>query len=478
MVFTSFAFMLFFLFVIVAYYLTPMKWRWLTLLAANYYFYISIKPVFALVLIGVTATTYLFGRLIDLASTHVKRKLFMQVGVALVFMPLFFFKYFSCLNNGLLTLFNERGLLWPLPQLQFILPIGISFYTFMAVSYLIDVYYEEIACEHNLGFLALFLSFFPLILSGPIERASNLLPQLRAPAAATEQQVFGGIKLMLWGYFAKIVVADRIGIYVDMVFNNIVHHNGTTSLLAVCLYPFQVYADLGGYSLIAIGVASILGINVIPNFKRPFFATSMSEFWRRWHMSLISWINDYLYTPLAFHLRAMRMGGVVIALMITFAASGLWHGPEMTFVVWGLLQGVFLSIEMLCARRRAAFEKRYGLTHRPLYRAAMMLLTFAMFAISMTFSRAATVADGFQICAKLLFSQGPLAIDRPSTIVYMVVGILMLLAKDARDEFFPSQWLLFNHSNRGVRLASYSALLILIMLIGVTDSGQFIYFQF
>ena len=221
----------------------------------------------------------------------------MGINIILILLPLFFFKYFAAINNQLFAFLDSYNLRWPLPEIKLVLPIGISFYTFMAIGYTIDVYNEEIEAEKNIGILALFVSFFPLILSGPIERAKNMLPQFKVARILEYDMVVQGFKFMLWGYFMKLVVADRVGIYVDAVYNNIAQHNGTTLLFASFLYPFQVYADLGGYSLIAIGTASVLGFQVMQNFNRPFFATSMSEFWRRWHISLISWLTDYLYTP-------------------------------------------------------------------------------------------------------------------------------------------------------------------------------------
>jgi D-alanyl-lipoteichoic acid acyltransferase DltB (MBOAT superfamily) len=281
----------------------------------------------------------------------------MVINVILILIPLFFFKYFSSINDGINLLLESANLKLALPEINLILPIGISFYTFMAIGYTVDVYNEDIEAEKNLGIVALFISFFPLILSGPIERAKNLLPQFRSPARPDYSMITQGFKWILWGYFLKLVVADRLNLYVDAIYDNILQHNGTSLLLASFLYPFQVYADLGGYSLIAIGVSSVMGIKVMQNFKRPFFATSMSEFWRRWHISLISWLTDYVYTPLSFTFRRLGIGGIVLALITTFIISGIWHGAKLTYVVWGLMQGAFLSIEALLNNRKIAFEK-------------------------------------------------------------------------------------------------------------------------
>jgi alginate O-acetyltransferase complex protein AlgI len=367
MYFTSFNFLIFFPLLAIVYYITPAKFRWFTLLVLSYFFYINVKPVFSILLAGVTLSTYVFTRLIDRTKIESWKKVLMVINIVLILIPLFFFKYFSSINGGIITLLESFHVRWPLPEIKLILPIGISYYTFMAIGYTIDVYNEEIESEKNIGILALFVSFFPLILSGPIERAGNMLPQFKLPKKPDYEMVVQGLKWMLWGYFMKLVVADRIGTYVDAIYNNIYQHNGTSLLFASILFPFQMYADFGGYSLIAVGVASILGFNVMQNFRRPFFATTMSEFWRRWHISLISWLTDYVYTPLSFKFRNYGVLGIVIAILITFLLSGIWHGAALTFVVWGLMQGVFLSIEALLRNRRALFEKKYNLNKKILY---------------------------------------------------------------------------------------------------------------
>ena len=367
MVFTSFNFLIFFPVVALIYYLTAVKFRWLILLLASYFFYLNIKPIFALLLAGVTLSTYTFTRLIDNTDDEFRKKIFMRINIFLILIPLFFFKYFGEINSGIFTFLEALNIRWPLPEIKLLLPIGISYYTFMAIGYTVDVYTEEMKSEKNLGIVALFISFFPLILSGPIERAKNMIPQFKVTKKLDYAMVSSGLKLMLWGYFMKLVVADRIGIYVDAVFGNIMAHNGRTLLVTSALYPIQVYADLGGYSLIAIGVAKILGIHVMDNFRRPFFATSMSEFWRRWHMSLITWLTDYVYTPLAFYYIKYKIWGIVIALMVTFFLSGIWHSAALNFVVWGIIQGIFLSIEALTNKKRFAFEKKHGLNKNSIY---------------------------------------------------------------------------------------------------------------
>ena len=478
MVFTSFNFIIFFFLVIVVYYCTPKKIRWFTLLFASYFFYINIKPVFALLLAGVTLSTYLFTRLIDNTDTDSKKRKFKILNIILILLPLFFFKYFGVINNGMISLLETYHMRWPLPDIEFFLPVGISFYTFMAIGYTVDVYNEEIKAEKNIGILALFISFFPLILSGPIERAKNMIPQFKASRDPDYAMVVKGLKLMLWGYFMKLVVADRLAIYIDAVFHNVSQHNGTTLLLASSLYPFQVYADLGGYSLIAIGVAGILGLTVMHNFKRPFFATSMAELWRRWHISLITWLTDYVYTPLSFAFRKYKVLGTVIALIITFIISGIWHAASWCYVAWGLLQGTYLSIEVLTVNKRTALKRRFNLNKKAWYIFISCGITFLLFGASLIFARASTIHDAIIIFSKIFSNSGTLFTGAPSILLFGIFGIIMLLLKDFTDEFTPAKYLLFESRYKPVRILAYSAVVVIILLIGVFDGGEFIYFQF
>lgn len=478
MVFTSLNFLLFFPIVAILFYLTPVKYRWLVLLAASYFFYINIKPVYAILLAGVTATTYLFTRLMDNTSDDKVKKGYMTASIILVLLPLFFFKYFGALNHELHAMLQKMHLSWPLPEIRLLLPVGISFYTFMAVGYTIDVYNEEVPAEKNIGVLALFISFFPLVLSGPIERAKNMLPQFSTPRLVSYEGIVKGFKMMLWGYFMKLVVADRIGLYVNVVFNDVSAHNGSTLLLCSILYPFQVYADLGGYSLIAIGTAKVLGLDVMQNFRRPFFAVSMAEFWRRWHISLITWITDYVYTPLSFTFRKLGISGVVLALLIAFLISGIWHGAALTFVAWGLLQGIFLSAEALMSKRRKVFEDKHAISKTPWYIFLCCLFTFTLFAISQVFARATSLENALLVFRKIFTAGGVMHLDT-TNLLYGFLGLGILMLSDFRDEFYPNRLLAFENNNRIVRYASYMLVLYCIIFLGVLDSDtQFIYFKF
>ena len=478
MIFTSFNFLIFFTATILVYYLTPAKLRWVVLLIASYFYYISIKPIFVLLLAGVTLSTYLFTILIYRAKDEERKKLFTILNIVIILIPLFFFKYFAAINDGLIILLKKFNLSWPLPEYRFFLPLGISFYTFMAIGYTIDVYNEELEVEKNFGFFSLFISFFPLILSGPIERAKNILPQFRTEHKFEYNNIVAGLKLMLWGYFMKLVVADRIDIYVKAVVNHISQQNGTTLLFISFLHPLQIYADFGGYSLIAIGSARMFDIKVMNNFNRPFFATSIAELWRRWNISLISWLTDYIYTPLTFVFRRYRIWGIILSIIITFLISGIWHGAELTFIIWGLMQGIFLSIEALTRTEKTDLEIKYNLNSRKWYRTLSILLTIVLLTSSDIFGGAKSISDASLVYSRIFSSHGGLFIGTPTQFILCIFGITTLLVKDFFEEFFPTGIKLFENRSYLVRLISYCSVILIILLFGVFDSSQFIYFQF
>ena len=480
MIFTSFGFLIFFPTVVIAYYLLPAKYRPWFLLLASYYFYINIQPVYAILLAGITLTTYFFAILIDRTEGEKNRKFFLVLDIIITLLPLFFFKYYNFVNSGILNLLQSAGIRWPLPNLKFVLPIGISFYTFMALGYSVDVYEKEIKSEKNLAVVALFLSFFPILLSGPIERATNMFHQFKSRVVFDYNKIVTGLQLMLWGYFMKLVVANRIGILVHFIFADVDHRTGSSLFLALMLYPIQVYADLGGYSLIAIGAASVLGMDVMQNFNRPFFATSMSQFWRRWHISLISWLTDYIYTPLSFQLRKYLNLGIVISLMLTFLISGIWHGAAMTFIVWGLLQGTFLSIEAVTNKQRRSFLKKYDLARKGWFIFISCVFTYLLFAFSELFCGPMNSIDQTLFVIKKIFTslKGPVYYGNPSMLVFSLFGILFLFFAEWKMEYHKNSMILLNNRNWLVRNLSYALMIIIILLIGVLDGGQFIYFQF
>lgn len=477
MTFTSLNFLLFFPILLVVYNFITNKYKSLFLLFSSYFIYLFIKPIFILLLLFVTLSTYISTRLIDKESSDYKKLLLMRLNIFLVLLPLFFFKYFIIINSGLIYWFNSMNLFWPLPEIKYFLPIGISFYTFMAIGYTIDVYNEDLKSEKNIISVALFLSFFPIILSGPIERASNIFPKINNLDYIKIQNLTKGAKLILWGYFMKLCVADRLGIYIDTIFENVSNHNGNSLALASFLYPFQLYSDLGGYSLLAIGTSQCLGITIIPNFRRPFFSKSMSEFWRKWHMSLIQWLTDYLYTPLVYKFRKRKIYGVILALMLTFIISGLWHGASLVFIAWGFIQGVYLSVEAFVNYKKLNILKNIKFRFYKLYLFISILFTFFLFSFSQIFAKSNSINESLIIIIKIFTNRGKLFIDENS-LIYGILFLFVLLIKDFKDEYYSRKFEFYENKNIVIRFLSYLITLIIIIAFGTLDSGEFIYFKY
>jgi len=473
MSFTSFDFLLYFPVAVLLFNIVPQRYRTWYLLLVSYLFYAIMQPVYLLLMIGVTGMTYGFSRWISSADNDVKRGRITTCGIIFVLLPLFFFKYYNFVNEQITSL---TGLTACMPKLEWILPVGISFYTFMAIGYLVDVSNEEVDVEKNIGMVGLFLSFFPIVLSGPIERAGNMLPQFNNLHKSTPDDLSSGAKMMLWGYFMKLCVADRLGLYIDNIFADTGHYNGTTLLFTSFLYPIRIYADFAGYSILAMGVARCMGIKIMENFHRPFFATSMSEFWRRWHISLITWITDYIYTPMAFSLRKWGVWGIVTSIMLAFFISGVWHGAAWTFIVWGIVQGIYLSVEALTKKLRTNCENKYHLVGKWWYTALCCLIVFILFAFSQIFAHCADLDEAGLVIKKIFTDFGQPSINA----IHCFLGLLcttILFAKDFIEEFFPGISL-FNNKNIVVRWLSYIVCLGLIVLLGNLGDNSFIYFKF
>lgn len=477
MTFTSFEFLLFFPAVVLLYNIIPQKWRLSYLLTASYAFYAFLQPVYLILLVAVTATTYGFTRWMENVEDDDKKHRIMVWGIIVIILPLFFFKYFNFVDESITSLFHSIGIDITMPTVRWMLPLGISYYTFMAIGYLVDVYNEDVEVEHNVCAVGLFLSFFPIVLSGPIERAGNMFPQIKVMERSKLSDILAGTKLMIWGYFMKLCVADRLGIYVGAVISNFAQHNGTSLAFASLLFPIQEYGDLGGYSLLAIGAARCLGFKIVPNFNRPFFSTSMSNFWRRWHMSLIKWLTDYIYTPISYDLRSKKMWGIVIALLVTFLVSGIWHGAALTVICWGLMQGVLLSIESVFQNKRNNFEERFKLKNNGLYISFCCIIVYLIFSFTEIYGMSSSFSEANEIVKKIFTERGPLFIDA-TTMGYGLLMVIILFLKDLRDEYFPGRFRLFESRYSFVQVIAIAVVLFLVVSCGVLDGSQFIYFQF
>lgn len=471
MLFNSFEFLVFFPVVCLIYFLLKNnRLRIPFLLIASYYFYMSWKPGYALLILTSTVLTYLCGLLVEKYSGNKpKQKAFLVTSLVINFGILFLFKYFNFFGDSISALFSACGIGLQVPNLDVLLPVGISFYTFQAVGYSIDVYRGTIKAERNFITYALFVSFFPQLVAGPIERAKNLLPQFHEEHTFHYNDAIEGLKQMLWGFFMKLCVADMISEYVDAVFNNVAHHNGTSMLIATFFFTIQIYCDFGGYSNIAIGAARVMGFRLMENFHLPYFSLNIKEFWKRWHISLSSWFMDYVYIPLGGN--RVSYPRHLLNLIITFLVSGLWHGANWTFVIWGGLHGVYQVLGNIW----------HKFVHKPEYKSIFSRLfsmgfCFVLVAFAWIFFRANNVTDAFTIVGKIFTKPGTPFVDM-SVLTQGVMALCILLFKDTKDQFGWNIHLLHSKSVI-VRYISVIALMIYIVLFGALNGGQFIYFQF
>jgi alginate O-acetyltransferase complex protein AlgI len=473
MLFNSFQFLLFFPIVTVIYFLLPHQWRWLHLLLASCVFYMAFVPVYILILFFTIIIDYIAGIMIE--STHgPQRKSYLVMSIIANVGVLCIFKYYNFFAdniNELLSHITGRAA-WNMPFLNILLPIGLSFHTFQAMSYTIEVFRGNQKAERHFGIYALYVMFFPQLVAGPIERPQNMLHQFHEKHYLDTANLAKGLRLMLWGFFMKVVIADRLAIYVNAVYNNAPNHNGTSILLAAVYFAFQIYCDFAGYSYIAIGCAKTMGFNLMTNFNYPFRSKNPTEFWRRWHISLSTWFNDYLFTPLVVNKRDWGKSGVAFALMCTFLISGLWHGAGWTFIIWGALQGIACVYEFFTRKLRKKLA-----AHVPtrIYNLSSQLLTFCFLVFTWIFFRASNLSAALLIIKKIATSRGPVF---GGTNPYALFGILILVLVELKEEYFAGRYLFFENPNIYIRYISYTVAVVAIMLLGVFDGGQFIYFQF
>ncbi|MCG3157767.1 MAG: Peptidoglycan O-acetyltransferase [bacterium] len=481
MLFNSWQFLIFFPLVVAAYFLLPHRLRWMLLLGASYYFYMCWKPEYALLLMFSTVIDYYTGLQMGKATSARKRKFYLGVSLSSNLGILFLFKYFNFLNASARAVFDQFNLFYNVPMFELLLPVGISFYTFQTLSYSIDVYRGRLAPEKHLGMFALYVTFFPQLVAGPIERSTNLLPQFYRVHGIDRQRILDGLKLMLWGFFKKIVIADRLAVYVNQAYNNPAGASGADLLVATYFFAFQIYCDFSGYSDIAIGAARVMGFELMENFRRPYLSQSIAEFWQRWHISLSTWFKDYLYIPL---------GGNRVAkwrwlcnLFIVFLVSGLWHGANWTFVVWGALHGFYLVFSIWTDNARRWLWQAVRLDRLAgVVRVTRMLLTFHLVLFAWIFFRANHLADAYLIITKIApavasvfrFELVP-AVSLIETRALLLM--LVLITGMSLYERFQSA-VGARLGNRYARVAFASVLFWVILVWGAFNNQQFIYFQF
>ena len=395
MTFTSLPFFLFFPAVLFLFTMTPSRFRWLVLLVASYFFYAYLKiPHLLIVLTAVIAISYGCGQQIHSTEVARMKSLWLWVGVAANVSILIWLKYIPFLAENLNHLLSWIALDFKFVNVHQLVAIGASYFVFQGISYLIDIYLEILEPERHLGNFALSMSFFPKLLQGPIERGGNLLPQLRELPSCTWDNLRAGAHLFLWGMFKKVVVADHLATFVDPVYNNVHDFYGLSLIIATYLFALQLFFDFSGYTDMAIGVARCFNIRLTQNFNAPYMATSIADFWRRWHISFSSWILDYIFKPLQFSFRDWPRWGTPLALMVTFIASGAWHGASWCFILWGMLHGIYLGSATIFRQQKLKLSKSLGLEKTYILKSWQIFSTFHLVCFSWIFFRSATIKDG------------------------------------------------------------------------------------
>lgn len=488
MLFDSYLYVIFLALVLPLFHAAPQRFRYAVLLGASYVFYMAWEPAYAILIAASTILDYSVGLLMGSTTSSWKRRAFLLASLGGNLGLLFAFKYLNFFSGVLSHVFDVAGLRVDLPVLDVLLPVGISFYTFQTLSYTIEVYRRKQEPERHLGYFALYVSFFPQLVAGPIERSGRLLPQLRAPYVFSYSDSVTGLRFILWGLFKKMVVADRLASFVEPVYASPEDFPGPLLTMATLAFAFQIYCDFSGYSDIAIGSARLLGIRLMTNFDRPYLATSIRDFWQRWHISLSTWFRDYVYIPLGGRRKSVPIwcGN----LLIVFVLSGLWHGASWTFLAWGLVHGLVYVAWAMTQGVRASVESALGLGRVPRARVFMhWALTFLVVNVAWIFFRASNMHDAVYVLLHLgegwgtvLQPHGLALISRyvqisPMMLMAMVcsvgflAGVELVQRGAALSEFFDSlpAWVLWS---------AYVGLPLAILNFGVTDEVPFVYFQF
>lgn len=491
MSFASLNYVVFLAVVVILYFVLPHRIRWIWLLAASVFFYVTYDPLCLAVLAAVILITYGAGLLLERQNKNAdeekakkNKKLILVLSLIISIGVLAFFKYTGFAAEVFVTIANALGAAFPMPDFSIIMPIGISFFTFKVISYLMDIYRGKIEAKRHIGKYALYVSFFPQIISGPIERPETLLKQFDEKKYFSFERMRSALVLILFGLIKKVVIADRMGTLVNTVFNNPGEYTGVPVILAILFYAVQLYCDFSGYSDIAIGTCNLMGFDVMKNFDRPYFSQSIGEFWRRWHISLSSWLRDYLYIPLGGS--RVTKARWALNVMIVFLISGLWHGSAMTFIVWGGLHGLYQVIGKFTRKPKDALLMKLGASKESFsYKLLATLCTFALASFAWIFFRASTLSDAFTIIGQAL--SGPMSVGKVTSLgleVYdvvfaIVMSILLFIVEyigrngDLRERLF-RQWL-------PVRWFIYIAMIFIIIMFGIygdLSGAAFVYGQF
>ena len=494
MLFNSFEFLLFFPIVTILFFVIPRKVRYLWLLVASYYFYMCWNVKYVVLLLFSTLITWGLGLILPKISSKSSRKLVMLTGLFTNLAVLFFFKYFNFFYSNLGRVLGKVGITLADSPFDFLLPVGISFYIFQALGYLIDVYREEIQPEKNVLRYALFVSFFPQLVAGPIERSGRLLTQIQRMEEIVVfegKRIEEGLVLMFWGLFQKMVIADRIAIFVDNIFGNLQGIGTIETVLAAIGFSLQIYCDFAGYSNIAIGAAKVMGFELMENFNTPYFATNIADFWRRWHISLSTWFRDYLYIPLGGN----RKGRLrkYLNLMITFLVSGLWHGSNWTYILWGGIHGLY-QIVGDCIRpwKEKVYKACKVKTEAESFRLGQILVTFLLTSFAWIFFRSTSLSKAVLYVKRMLTHFNPWVLfdqslfnwglDRIEVDVLMPALILLFLVEWIRYRKKETIGQFLVRQNTWFYWGGLLLLILSILVFGeygvLFDSKQFVYFAF
>lgn len=480
MLFNTLEFLFFFPMVLAAYYLIPHRYRWILLLIASYYFYMCWNYRYIILIAASTLIDYFAALGMGRTPQKPIRRLLLITSLTANLGMLFFFKYFDFFTGSVNSLFAEFNIFYNMPGFDVLLPVGISFYTFQTLSYTIDVYNGKRPPEKHLGVFAVYVSYFPQLVAGPIERSTTLMPQFFEKHKLKYQNIRDGLMLMTWGLFKKVVIADRLAEYVNQVYNNPTDFGGGQSIIATLFFSIQIYCDFSGYSDIAIGLSRMMGIKLMTNFRRPYFAANIREFWQRWHISLSTWFRDYVYIPLGGN-RTVKWRWYY-NLFITFTVSGLWHGANWTFIIWGALHGIYLLVAIETGPLRKKLNSLLRLDQNPaVFKTLQVLTTFVLVYISWIFFRANSITDAGLIIKNMFnpaYIQAPLNLFHfpiDMALSWIFIGLLIIV------DFSQENWSLTQRLARTTRAgkwALYTLLTGTIILLGKFEQVDFLYFQF
>lgn len=483
MLFTSLRYALFLPAVVAAYFALPQRWRWALILAASYYFYACWRADYLLLIVASTGVDYAAGLGLGAAKSRAIRRAWLGLSLAVNLGLLFAFKYFNFLNDSARAVFDHYNLFYDLPNLDILLPVGISFYTFQTLSYTIDVYWGRREPERHLGRFAAYVAFFPQLVAGPIERSTHLLPQFSERHRPNFAAMADGVSLIFWGLFKKLVIADRLAVFVDEVFNHAGAYEGPPVWLAAYFFSLQIYCDFSAYSDIAIGSAQLMGFQLMDNFRRPYFAVSIPDFWQRWHRSLTTWFRDYLYIPLGGN--RVALGRWHFNVLAVFLVSGLWHGANWTFVIWGALHGLYYFVSRWTDGMRERMAHGLLIDRIPkIHQLGRILLTFHLVTFAYIFFRANTVSDAFTLTSTLFAWPGWDAAWRvalrPAEYWGAMLCVAVMFAVEAHWGRQASEHgrAPFADGSPRTRLLFAYAVVMGLLIFARTGGGAFIYFQF